>query len=172
MINEPLILPNQQEDNKGIGAFGFMPQPQPMPDLRQIAENIAKNQAINYIGKKVGIERLGTILGAQQAFGNPLGLATFGPAGVGIGALQSANAAIQGSTFGRSGTISEYLATRRQQKREEAMDRQQRRAQDYARTDARRAMTTGTAYQQDGEGGGPGNDGYGGQAGTADEGYI
>ena len=80
MINEPLSLPNQQEDNKGIGAFGFMPQPQPMPDLRQIAENIAKNQAINYIGKKVGIERLGSILSAQQAFGNPLGaIQSIGP---------------------------------------------------------------------------------------------
>jgi hypothetical protein len=173
MINEPLILPNQQEDNKGIGAFGFMPQPQPMPDLRQIAENIAKNQAINYIGKKVGIERLGTILGAQQAFGNPLGLAAFGPAGVGIGALQSANAAIQGSTFGRSGTIAEYLATKRQQKREEAMDKQQRRAQDYARTDARRAMTTDTAYTGGGDNNNDGgrSDPYGGGAGGLHSGY-
>ena len=124
-----------------------MPGPTPqMPSLGEIAKNVAKTQALNYIGKKVGLERLGSILAQQQAFGNPLGLAAFGPAGIGIGALQSANAAIQGSTFGRSGTIAEYLATKRQQKREEAMDKQQRRAQDYARTDARAAMTTDTAY--------------------------
>lgn len=176
MINEELILPYQQENNNtGIGSLGItMPGPTPqMPSLGEIAKNVAKTQALNYIGKKVGLERLGSILAQQQSFGNPLGLAAFGPAGVGIGALQSANAAIQGSTFGRSGTIAEYLATRRQQKREEAMDRQQRRAQDYARTDAKKAMTTGTAYTGGGDNNNDGgrSDPYGGGAGGLHSGY-
>lgn len=174
MINEPLILPNQQEDNTGIGAFGFMPQEQRMPDIRQIAENIARNQATNYIGKKIGLPALGRIIGGVQAFGNPLGLAAFGPAGIGIGALQSANAAIQGSTFGRSRTIAEYLAVKRQQKAEEAMNKQQRRAQDYARIDARKAMTSNQAYGgQSEERGTPGktDSPYGGGAGGLHSGY-
>lgn len=120
MINEPLILPYQQDNtyNTGIGSLGLtMPEPAPqMPSLGEIAKNVAKSKAIDYIGRKIGIEQLGSILGAQQAFGNPLGLAAFGPAGVGIGALQTFGRGLQNTTFGRSETIADYLAAKRAEK--------------------------------------------------------
>ena len=115
MINEPLILPDS--NNQGIAPLGFQqPQTTPLPDFGQMARNIIKNRAIDYVGKKVGLPALGTVLGLGQSFVNPLGLAAFGPAGVGIGALQNINQSIQGSTFGRSATIADYLAAKRAEK--------------------------------------------------------
>ena len=128
MINEPLVLPNN--DNQGIAPLGFQkPQTTPLPDFGQIARNVIKNKAIDYVGKKVGLPALGTVLGLGQSFVNPLGLAAFGPAGLGIGALQNINQSIQGSTFGRSATIADFLAAKRTQKaiaRDEKRDLQDR----------------------------------------------
>jgi len=65
-----------------------------LPDFRTIGGNIIKNYALNQIGKKIGIEALGsTMLGTAV---NPL---------VGISALT-----------GRSGLISNYLENKRMQK--------------------------------------------------------
>jgi len=115
MINEPLILPDS--NNQGIAPLGFQqPQTTPLPDFGQIARNVVRNRAIDYVGKKVGLPALGTVLGLGQSVVNPLGLAAFGPAGVGIGALQNINQSIQGSTFGRSATIADYLAAKRAEK--------------------------------------------------------
>ena len=120
MINEPIIFPNQQDNinNTGIGTLGLtMPGPATqMPTLGEIAKNVAKTKALDYLGRKVGLEQLGSILGAQQAFGNPLGFTAFGPAAVGIGALQNFGRSLQNTTFGRSETISGYLAAKRAEK--------------------------------------------------------
>ena len=65
-----------------------------LPDFKTIGGNIIKNYALNQIGKKIGIEALGsTMLGTAV---NPL---------VGISALT-----------GRSGLISNYLQNKRMQK--------------------------------------------------------
>ena len=173
MINEPLYLPEREVPQTGIGAFGLTsPNPTRMPDLRELAENVAKNVAVDYIGRKVGLEQLGSILSTMGSISNPLGLSTFGPAGIGIGALQSINQSIQNSTFGRSSTIAGYLEAKRAEKAARK-DAERDKQGDIQTVDLRGRQNLADTYAnigatRDGEGG---NNNSGGLNSGGREGY-
>jgi len=77
-----------------IGIQPLVDEGMTLPDFRTVGANVMKNVALNEIGKRVGLENLGsTMLGTSI---NPL---------VGISAL-----------VGRSGLISNYLQNKRMQK--------------------------------------------------------
>lgn len=159
------FIPMYDDMNQGIaplvnGPINFnTPNEIVLPAPRQVLGNVIKNQAIEYAGKKLGINQLGQVLGLGQYLGNVFGLG-LNPLGVGIGAL--------------AGGIRQRFNAYRQNKRDErARAEVAARGLAKQRAAALQAMKSNQAYSGDGEGGGgPGNDGYGGQAGTADEGYI
>jgi hypothetical protein len=100
-----------------------------LPPLKDIALNIFEDRLKNYAIKKAGLEGLkGNIL---KGIVNPyVGIASMMPGNINpINALTNLNTQMQSSLFGRSKTMSDYLASKRNQKimqREEARDLQQR----------------------------------------------
>jgi hypothetical protein len=100
-----------------------------LPPMKEIAGNIIQDKLKEYALRKAGLEGLkGNVL---RGIVNPyVGLASFLPENVNpINALQNLNTRAQSSLFGRSATMSDYLAAKREQKaiqREEARDLQQR----------------------------------------------
>jgi|TARA_E500000318_G_scaffold107454_1_gene116770 hypothetical protein len=113
-------LPPMYDDNTiGIAGLGsdYDSTGAGFPNPVDIAKNVAKQKAIEYGVSKLGLPSvLGTVLGSNTLISNPLGLAAFGPAGLGISALAGANANIQSSLFGRSATIADYLQAKRNEK--------------------------------------------------------
>jgi hypothetical protein len=102
-----------------------------LPDLKNLAGNVLKEGVKEYVLKKAGLEGLkGNVLrGIVNPLG-PIGLASFLPEPINpINALANLNTQVQSSLFGRSKTMSDYLAAKREQKaiqREEVRDLQQR----------------------------------------------
>ena len=100
-----------------------------LPPLKEIALNILEDRAKNYVINKAGLKGLqGNIL---KGIVNPyVGIASMMPGNINpINALANLNTQVQSSLFGRSKTMSDYLAAKRNQKaiqREEARDLQQR----------------------------------------------
>ena len=87
-----------------------------LPPMKEIAKNVIVDRAKNYAIKKIGLEGLkGNIL---KGVLNPyVGLASLAPVDVNpINALQNLNTQVQSSLFGRSATMSDYLAAKRAQK--------------------------------------------------------
>jgi len=79
----PILLP-EGENN--------MIDPNPpiqFPSPSVILKNIAKQKAFETVGRKVGLPALGTVLGMNSLYSNPLGIAALGPIGIGLGALSS-----------------------------------------------------------------------------------
>jgi|DEB0MinimDraft_6_1074348.scaffolds.fasta_scaffold58996_2 hypothetical protein len=108
-----------QFDITGVGTTG----PVGIPNIGQMAKNIAINKAIDYGVKKAGLPAItGNILGT--AITGPLALTSFLPSQYnpfsGIAAL---NTGIQSSLFGRSTSIAGYLQAKRDQKAREAAAR-------------------------------------------------
>ena len=110
-----------------------------MPTLKEIATNVAKDRLRNYALKKIGSEGLKSkVLGKALDFVIPgnqfVGLASLasglmgGPEINPIGALQNINTKMQSSLFGRSKTMADYLAAKREQKAAETLQRQQQNA--------------------------------------------
>ena len=109
--------------------LNITPQPGPvvLPTLKEITTNIAKDRIRNYALKKIGTEGLKSkVLGKALDFVIPgnqfVGLASLasglmgGPEINPIGAIQNINTQMQSSLFGRSKTMSDYLAAKREQK--------------------------------------------------------
>jgi len=116
-VDQPMVNQNLT-DTGGIN----------LPPLEDIAKNIALDRAKNYAIKKIGLEGLaGNVV---KGLFPQIGLASFLPENVNpINALANLNTQVQSSLFGRSATMSDYLAAKRNQKaiqREEARDLQQR----------------------------------------------
>jgi hypothetical protein len=87
-----------------------------LPPMKEIAGNIIQDRLKEYALRKVGLEGLkGNVL---RGIVNPyVGLASFLPENVNpINALQNLNTRAQSSLFGRSATMSDYLAAKREQK--------------------------------------------------------
>lgn len=150
----------------GIATLG--PEPVFIPDARTIAQNIIKQKALDTIGRKVGLPALGRVMGFDPLLSSTLGLSALGPVGLGIGALQNVNNRLQSSTFGRSATISSYLANKRAEK---AAKRDfERDKQGDVRTVPARIMNIQPTAQDtargQGGGGGGGNYGMPGRAAT------
>ena len=86
------FIPMYDDMNQGIaplanGPINFnTPNEIVLPAPRQVLGNVIRNQAIEYAGKKLGINQLGQVLGLGQYLGNVFGLG-LNPLGVGIGAL-------------------------------------------------------------------------------------
>jgi|TARA_R100001460_G_scaffold28981_1_gene57729 hypothetical protein len=78
------IVPLANEQNLGI-----LPErgPVELPSPFEIGKNIAKQKALETIGRKVGLPALGQVLGMNSLYSNPFGLALLGPVGLGIAAL-------------------------------------------------------------------------------------
>jgi len=119
MVNEDVII-----NNDYTGGRIELPTP------REFGKNFIKQQAINYLGEKFGLPAVVTnILGSKMLTGNVLGMTPFAPLAMMGSGLASLNTRAQSSLFGRSATMSDYLAAKRQQKaiqREEVRDLQQR----------------------------------------------
>jgi len=116
---ENLLPPMYDDTNMGIAGLesNVGAGPVVFPDPKEIAKNIAKSKAIEFGVAKLGLPEIaGTILGGNALYSNPLGLAAFGPAGLGIGALAGASSNMQSSLFGRSATIADYLQAKRNEK--------------------------------------------------------
>ena len=102
-----------------------------LPPMKEIAGNIIQDRLKEYALRKAGLEGLkGNVLrGIVNPLG-PIGLASFLPEPINpINALANLNTQVQSSLFGRSKTMSDYLAAKREQKaiqREEVRDLQQR----------------------------------------------
>ena len=100
-----------------------------LPPLKEIALNILEDRAKNYVINKAGLKGLqGNIL---KGIVNPyVGIASMMPGNINpINALTNLNTQMQSSLFGRSKTMADYLAAKREQKaiqREEVRDLQQR----------------------------------------------
>tara|TARA_Y100000289_G_C3838681_1_gene107390 strand:+ start:30 stop:566 length:537 start_codon:yes stop_codon:yes gene_type:complete len=112
------LLPPMYDD-MGIAGLdnNLGDRPVVFPSPTEIAKNIAKQKAIEFGAAKLGLPEIaGTILGGNALYSNPLGLAAFGPAGLGIGALAGASSNMQSSLFGRSATIADYLQAKRNEK--------------------------------------------------------
>jgi hypothetical protein len=87
-----------------------------LPPLKDIAFNILEDRAKNFLIKKAGLSGLkGNIL---KGIVNPyVGIASMMPGNINpINALQNLNTQMQSSLFGRSKTMSDYLAAKREQK--------------------------------------------------------
>jgi len=99
-----------------------------LPPIKEIAGNIIQDRLKNYALKKIGLKGLkGNVL---KGIVNPyVGLASFLPENVNpINALQNLNTTAQSSLFGRSKTMSDYLAAKREQKTAETLQRQMQNA--------------------------------------------
>jgi hypothetical protein len=108
-----------------------------LPPMKEIAGNIIQDRLKEYALRKVGLEGLkGNVL---RGIVNPyVGLASFLPENVNpINALQNLNTRAQSSLFGRSATMSDYLAAKREQKAAQNLERQMQ----SAVADQERAMT-------------------------------
>jgi hypothetical protein len=137
--------------------LNITPQPGPvvLPTLKEITTNIAKDRIRNYALKKIGTEGLKSkVLGKALDFVIPgnqfVGLASLasglmgGPEINPIGAIQNINTQMQSSLFGRSKTMSDYLAAKREQKAAETLQRQmQTAAADQQRAMAQKAISGG-----------------------------
>jgi len=99
-----------------------------LPPLKDIAGNIIQDRLKRYALKKVGLEGLkGNIL--KGILSPQLALTSFLPDQVNpINALQNINTKMQSSLFGRSKTMADYLAAKREQKAAETLQRQQQNA--------------------------------------------
>ena len=122
VVNQQPAMVNQDLNLTDTGGIN-------LPPLKDIAFNILEDRAKNYVINKVGLKGLqGNIL---KGIVNPyVGIASMMPGNINpINALQNLNTQMQSSLFGRSATMSDYLAAKREQKaiqREEARDLQQR----------------------------------------------
>ena len=108
-----------------------------LPPIKEIAGNIIQDRLKEYALRKAGLEGLkGNVL---RGIVNPyVGLASFLPENVNpINALQNLNTRAQSSLFGRSATMSDYLAAKREQKAAQNLERQMQ----SAVADQERAMT-------------------------------
>ena len=108
-----------------------------LPPMKEIAGNIIQDRLKEYALRKAGLEGLkGNVL---RGIVNPyVGLASFLPENVNpINALQNLNTRAQSSLFGRSATMSDYLAAKREQKAAQNLERQMQ----SAVADQERAMT-------------------------------
>jgi len=115
-VDQPMVNQNLT-DTGGIN----------LPPLGDIAKNIALDRAKNYAIKKIGLEGLaGNVV---KGLFPQIGLASFLPENVNpINALQNLNTQFQSSLFGRSKTMADYLAAKREQKAAETLQRQQQNA--------------------------------------------
>jgi hypothetical protein len=115
-VDQPMVNQNLT-DTGGIN----------LPPLGDIAKNIALDRAKNYAIKKIGLEGLaGNVV---KGLFPQIGLASFLPENVNpINALQNLNTQVQSSLFGRSKTMADYLAAKREQKAAETLQRQQQNA--------------------------------------------
>jgi len=115
-----------------------------LPPIKEIAGNIIQDRLKNYALKKIGLEGLkGNVL---RSIVNPyVGLASFLPENVNpINALQNLNIRAQSSLFGRSATMADYLAAKREQKAAQNLERQmQTAAADQERAMVQRAISGG-----------------------------
>lgn len=170
-LNEPIEMQQPQ-----AGQIGFASQ---TPSAKQVLGNVAKEAAVNYIGRKVGLSGLGQIIATNTILGNPFTsmVTPFAPLAA-VSAVGKGLSGFQNTTFGRSATIADYLEAKRAQKaaqKVELKELQERvdKGEFGSVTPTPQDKRRGGQYTNDGDGrGGPGNDGYGGQAGTADEGFI
>ena len=115
-----------------------------LPPLKEIALNILEDRAKNYVINKAGLKGLqGNIL---KGIVNPyVGIASMMPGNINpINALANLNTQMQSSLFGRSKTMSDFLATKREQKAIQTLERQmQTAAADQQRAMAQRAISGG-----------------------------
>jgi hypothetical protein len=115
-----------------------------LPPLKEIALNILEDRAKNYVINKAGLKGLqGNIL---KGIVNPyVGIASMMPGNINpINALTNLNTQMQSSLFGRSKTMSDFLATKREQKAIQTLERQmQTAAADQQRAMAQRAISGG-----------------------------
>ena len=115
-----------------------------LPPMKEIAGNIIQDRLKEYALRKAGLEGLkGNVL---RGIVNPyVGLASFLPENVNpINALQNLNTRAQSSLFGRSATMSDYLAAKREQKAAQTLERQMQTAvADQERAMAQRAISGG-----------------------------
>lgn len=170
-LNEPIEMQQPQ-----VGQIGFASQ---LPSAKEVLGNVAKEAAVNYIGRKVGLSGLGQIIATNTILGNPFATAItpFAPL-AGVAAVGKGLSGLQNTTFGRSATIADYLEAKRAEKaaqKVELKELQERvdKGEFGSVTPTPQDKRRGGQYSKGGNGkGGPGNDGYGGQAGTADEGFI
>jgi hypothetical protein len=106
-VDQPMVNQNLNlTDTGGIN----------LPPLKDIAFNILEDRAKNFLIKKAGLSGLkGNIL---KGIVNPyVGIASMMPGNINpINALQNSNTQMQSSLFGRSKTMSDYLAAKREQK--------------------------------------------------------
>ena len=108
-----------------------------LPPMKEIAGNIIQDRLKEYALRKAGLEGLkGNVL---RGIVNPyVGLASFLPENVNpINALANLNTQVQSSLFGRSKTMADYLAAKREQKAAQNLERQMQ----SAVADQERAMT-------------------------------
>ena len=115
-----------------------------LPPLKDIAFNILEDRAKNFLIKKAGLSGLkGNIL---KGIVNPyVGIASMMPGNINpINALQNLNTQMQSSLFGRSKTMSDYLAAKREQKAAQTLERQTQTAvADQERAMAQRVISGG-----------------------------
>jgi|DEB0MinimDraft_6_1074348.scaffolds.fasta_scaffold11104_3 hypothetical protein len=137
--------------------LNLAPQEGPVmiPTLKEIATNVAKDRVRNYALQKIGSEGLKSkVLGKALDFVIPgnqfVGLASLasglmgGPEINPIGALQNLNTQVQSSLFGRSKTMADYLAAKREQKAAQTLERQTQTAvADQERAMAQRVISGG-----------------------------
>ena len=134
-IDQPMV--NQNLDLLPEGGIN-------LPPIKEIAGNIIQDRLKNYALKKIGLEGLkGNVL---RGIVNPyVGLASFLPENVNpINALQNLNTQVQSSLFGRSKTMADYLAAKREQKAAQTLERQTQTAvADQERAMAQRVISGG-----------------------------
>ena len=109
VVNQQPAMVNQDLNLTDTGGIN-------LPPLKDIAFNILEDRAKNYVINKVGLKGLqGNIL---KGIVNPyVGIASMMPGNINpINALQNSNTQMQSSLFGRSKTMSDYLAAKREQK--------------------------------------------------------
>jgi hypothetical protein len=134
MVNEDVIINNDYN----VGGIE-------LPTPREFGQNFIKQQAINYLGKKFGLPAVATnILGSNMLTGNALGMTPFAPLAMMGPGLASLNTRAQSSLFGRSATMSDYLAAKREQKAAQTLERQMQTAvADQEKAMAQRAISGG-----------------------------
>ena len=115
-----------------------------LPPIKEIAGNIIQDRLKNYALKKIGLEGLkGNVL---RGIVNPyVGIASMMPGNINpFNALANLNTQVQSSLFGRSKTMADYLAAKREQKAAQTLERQTQTAvADQERAMAQRAISGG-----------------------------